>query len=233
MRILISAIFIFLTTMSFSVKPAVALTDLVSLQVHNPNGPGNPESAPKSQFVMRNDSDPGVTINSILWTFASPLFIDSTSSSPGFGSFLNYTVSPAQTYGSTNPGEFQITVGGTSNITTGYTGPTSLTNGAISLLLTFNSFDAGEAFAFWTDLDTSNNSSGQIIGNDFNGSKTKVTFSNGYVYEYTWNLAGNNGKSFFAYDVGGQTNTAAAPEPMSLLMLGGGLVGTFLRKKLS
>src|SRR5262245_54885730 len=108
------------------------------LQVHNPTGgnPSNPEPAgTKSQFIMQNTSDAGVLIDSILWNFASPIFVDSTSAAPGFGGFRDYTVSPADTYGGLNPGENQITVAANSDVLTGYTGPTSFTNGANSLSL--------------------------------------------------------------------------------------------------
>jgi hypothetical protein len=228
MKNVITAAGMFLILIAGSMKPAEALLDLTSLQVHSPAGPGNPESSPKSQFVMQNDSTSGALIDSILWEFSSPVFIDSASGGAGFGSFLNYTVSSAQTYS----GSFDITVGANSDVTTGYTGPTSFTDGINSLFLTFNDFDPNEAFAFWTDLDSTTDSSGRIIGDYFDGTKTTVTFSDGYIEEYVWNLDGNNGRSFFAQYVGGTPTTNVVPEPASLLLLSGGMLGVLARRKL-
>lgn len=206
----------------------------VSLQVHNPTGgsPSSPEPAGvKSQFIMSNDSSAGITIDSILWEFASPVFVDSAAGSPGFGGFRDYEVAPADTYGGSGSGEFQTTVLADSDVLTGYTGPTSFTDGATSLFLSFNDFDDGEAFGFWTDLDTTNNDKGRVGNSDFNGSKTTVTFSDGSVLNYTWVLPDNDGRSFYAQAEG--ENSHAIPEPGTMALLGSGLLGALARRKIS
>ena len=184
---------------------------------------------------MQNDSDSGINIDSILWEFESPIFIDSASGSPGFGGFRDYMVSPAATYGGTGAGEFEITVLANSDTLTGYTGPVSFADGATSLFLTFNDFAPGEAFGFWTDLDTTNNTKGRIGSSDFNGSKTTITFSDGSILDYTWVLPDNSGRSFYAQAEipgGGGGGGGAVPEPMTFLLFGsGGVLGAFLRKK--
>lgn len=169
---------------------------------------------------MRNDSSLA-KIESIKWAFASPIFIDSAGGGSGFGSALNYVVSGAQTYSSS----FNITVGANSDVLTGYTGPTSFTDGANQLTLTFNSFDPGESFAFWTDLDTSNNNSGRVGNSDFNGTVTTIKFSDGYEKVYTWQLPNNDGRTSEAFQVGGTPTTSTVPEPATMMLLGGGLAG--------
>ena len=180
-------------------KEAKAIGGVSLIQIHNPTGPsdgsGN-EAASKSQFVIQNTSTPGINITSIFWQFASPIFIDSAAGAPGFGSFRNYAVSPAQTYGTVSD-PFQITVLSNSDVLTGYVGPTSFVDGATSLLQNFNNFNPSEAFGFWTDLDTLNNTTGRVNNADLNGSKTTVQFSDGSSLVLDWVLPNNNGRTAF------------------------------------
>lgn len=214
---------------------ALPMISLTSLQVHNPPGgtPANVETpAIKSMFVMSNESDPGINIDSILWEFASSVFVDSAAGGPGYGGFRDYTVAPAGVYGfggdfgAHGTGEFQTTVQANSDVLAGYTGPTSFTDGANSLFLTFNDFNPGETFGFWTDIDSTNDTTGRLEGHDFDGSKTKIAFSDGSVINYIWELPGDQKRSFYAKDV-----TNAVPEPSTMLLLGSGMFGAFLRKR--
>ena len=217
---------------------ALPLVSIAELEVHNPTGasfPDGTEKNPKSQFYMTNQSDPGITIQSIFWDFSTSdgdVFIDSALGGPGFGSssgadkgYRDYQVAPA---------DATVPVLANSDVLTGYTGPTSFADGVQSMLLTFNDFDPNETFGLWTDLDSTLNTTGRVGNIDFNGTKTKIVFSDGSIVDFVWDLPANNGRTFLAEDLVGTPPpppTNVIPEPSTMMLLSSGIVGAFLRKR--
>jgi len=81
---------------------------------------------------MSNNSDPGINITQITWNFISSVFFDTTIVSPGWGGYRDYQVYPtAETISADST---SITIGLNSDVTTGYTGPTSIPNGNNSII---------------------------------------------------------------------------------------------------
>ena len=219
---------------------AVIVLDAFSAQAHTTSANDAPPTAQHPldfpfSFLIRNDSDPGVHITSVLLTLFNnlplhPLFFDTTTGAPGANPFANYAVAPSGTYSA----GFNIALGANSNVTTGYTGPTTIANGATSFLMSFTGFDPGESFGFTSDIDKGNlNGDRGITGGEWTGSMLTVNFDNGGQVMTAWNIPPSdfNNRDYGLIGSINVNQDPSVPEPSSLSLLGIGLLGLWKRRK--
>jgi hypothetical protein len=174
--------------------------------------------AKNNKFSIYNNSDVGFTITAVdvtlsnAVTFGTPS-LDNSITINHFDSF-DYNVSGVEG-GVANGGEYSTSVLGNEGLTSGLNFSNHTAN------LTFNNFDAGEAFGVSVGY-------GGADGSDFTASMISVTFSDGQTLSYDY--TGNGKKqSFPAF-----ASAPAVPLPAAAWLFGSallGLVGIARRKR--
>lgn len=118
---------------------------------------------------------------------------------------------------------------GGSDVTTGYTGPASFTEGTNVIAFTFNGFDPGETFSWDIDVDSAIQAT--VFGNELIGSAVYVDFDNGLrgsgVLEA---VAGNSDAAQFVIRVVAPTPAVPEPATWGMMIAGLGTVGYAMRR---